>query len=64
MSEICEACGKPADDIRTIQNAEFGFLMYLCKKHYKSYQDGKVSQSELLLIHNNYLANNRKQFLK
>jgi hypothetical protein len=43
----------------TVQN-----LACLCRKHHTDAHNGKISKSELMLIHNNFLVGNRKVFVK
>lgn len=64
----CEACGSKAVDIHHIYGRGKGKdvisnLMALCRKHHTAAHDN-ISKSEMQLIHNSFLAGNRKQFLK
>lgn len=65
----CEACGRPAVDIHHIDGRGPGKdvienLMALCRKCHELANTEKLSKGLLQYIHNNVLANNRKQFLK
>jgi 5-methylcytosine-specific restriction endonuclease McrA len=68
---ICEACGKMANDIHHINGRGKGKdvinnLMALCRKCHERAHSSKnyVSKDEFQYIHNNFLAGNRKAFLK
>jgi len=64
----CEACGNPAVDVHHIYGRGEGRdvitnLMALCRKHHEK-AHSTVTKSEMQFIHNNFMAGNRKQFLK
>jgi predicted restriction endonuclease len=68
---ICEACGNMAVDIHHIHGRGKGKdiitnLMALCRKCHDRAHSSKnyVSKDEFQFIHRNFLAGNRKAFLK
>jgi len=68
---VCEACGKPATDIHHIHGRGKGKdaifnLIALCRGcHSRAHGSiHPVSKEEFDYIHKNFLAGNRKQFLK
>jgi 5-methylcytosine-specific restriction endonuclease McrA len=66
---MCEACTKPAVDVHHIYGRGEGRdvitnLMALCRKCHDKATTGKVTKSEMQLIHNFFLSGQRKQFLK
>lgn len=72
QSEIlCEACGRPSNDIHHINGRGkdkdvIKNLMALCRKCHERAHGSKdyVSKEDFQYIHNNVLAGNKKQFLK
>lgn len=66
---FCEACGRVAVDIHHIEGRGKGKdvienLMALCRRCHSLAHEEKLSKSDLQYIHNNFLAGNRKQFVK
>ena len=66
---LCEACGRPAVDTHHIDGRGEGKdiienLMALCRRCHMMAHESKISKSELQYIHNNFIAGNRKQFIK
>ena len=72
QSEImCEACGRPAEDIHHIHGRgkdmdNIKNLMALCRECHNRAHSSKdyVSKEEFQYIHNNFLMGNRIKFLK
>lgn len=67
----CEACHRPAVDIHHINGRGKGKdiisnLMALCRKCHEKAHGGKdyIDKGTFQYIHNNFLAGNRKTFLK
>jgi hypothetical protein len=67
---ICEACGKPGNDIHHIHGRGKDMdviknLMALCRKHHERAHGTihPVSKGEFQLIHNYFLQGQRKIFL-
>jgi len=65
---MCEACGKPAQDIHHVYGRGEGRdvitnLMALCRKHHDQAHT-RITKSEMQLIHNFFLSGERKQFLR
>ena len=65
----CECCQKKAVDIHHIKGRGkdkdvIGNLMALCRKCHTMAHDEKLSDSDLLYIHNSFLSGKRKSFLK
>lgn len=66
---LCEACGRVAVDIHHIEGRGKGKdvienLMALCRRCHSLAHEKKLSKSDLKYIHNNFLAGNRKQFVR
>jgi len=66
---LCEACGRPAVDIHHINGRGKGKdvienLMALCRRCHNLAHENKISEGELQLIHNYFLAGQRKPFMK
>jgi predicted restriction endonuclease len=65
---FCEACGRPAVDIHHINGRGkdkdvIENLMALCRKHHNQ-AHSIYSKGEMQLIHNSFLAGQRRVFLK
>lgn len=65
----CELCGKQAADIHHIYGRGKGKdvienLMAVCRDCHTDAHNEKISKSEMQYIHNNWLAGNRKKFIK
>jgi len=66
---LCEACKRPAADIHHVNGRGKGKdvienLMALCRKCHTKAHEGKLTKGELKLIHNCFLAGQRKIFIK
>ena len=65
---MCEACCRPANDIHHIHGRGKGKdvisnLMALCRKHHtQAHSD--ISKESMQYIHNNFMAGNKKVFLR
>jgi hypothetical protein len=66
---MCEACGRPAQDIHHVNgrsNNDISNLIALCRKHHSRAHGTlhPVSKDEFQLIHNSFLLGHRKIYLK
>jgi len=65
-ANLCEACGAEGGYKYhiSITSPKTEIIINLCKRHYKFAVEGIVSASELIYIHNSFLAGNKKIYLK